>query len=458
MLIEGIETSTGSESSFMLMNLDVGKEMYELVKELYPICRSITGHGVRETLGILGRYIPLQTHEVATGTKVLDWTIPKEWNISEAHIQSASGRRVVDFKKCNLHVMGYSVPVNRRVSLAELKKHIFSDPEHPDWVPYRTSYYKENWGFCLSHNEATRLTDAEYDVYIASSLKDGHLSYGEDYLPGTTDEEVLFYTHVCHPSLCNDNLSGIAVAVYLAQALRQRPRRLSYRFLFCPGTIGSITWLAKNQPQTHKVRHGLVFACLGDAGNPTYKRSRRGNAIIDRAVEHVLKHSGQGYTIKEFSPYGYDERQFCSPGFNLPVGCLMRTPHGCYPEYHTSADNLELVQPSCLANSLSLCLAVTDVLEHDQIYVNQSPKGEPQLGKRGLYGSMGGSTGGREKEMALLWVLNLSDGEHSLLDIAERSEISFERIHAAAESLVQVGLLKKSEPEQVGTRAGGQLS
>jgi aminopeptidase-like protein len=426
---------------------DAGKEMHGLIRELYPICRSITGHGVRESLKLVQQHIPLSIHEVPSGTAVFDWTVPREWNITDAYIKRASGETVVDFKRSNLHVMSYSMPVKKKLPLAELKAHLFTIPEHPDWIPYRTSYYKEQWGFCLSHRQLESLKDGEYEVCIESSLVDGHLTYGEYFLPGATEDEVLIYTHSCHPSLCNDNLSGIAVSVFLARWLSQIPRRYSYRFLYCPGTIGSITWLSLNEARSNKIKHGLVLACVGDPGKPTYKKSRRGTAEIDRAVLHVLKQSWQDYHLEEFSPYGYDERQFCSPGFNLPVGCLMRTPHGQYPEYHTSADNLELVQPQALADSLTLCRAVVNVLEHNQAFLNLSPKGEPQLGKRGLYKPIGGDHSGTA-QLALLWVLNLSDGRHTLLDIAERAGIEFETIRTAAARLNEKGLLKESDSLQ----------
>lgn len=422
---------------------EIGKRIYELIRELFPFCRSISGDGVRQSLNIIKQRIPLTIHEVPTGTQVFDWTVPKEWNIWDAYIRNASGQKLIDFQKSNLHVVSYSVPVKKKMSLGEMKEHLFTIPERPDWIPYRTSYYKENWGFCLSHKQLLELQEGEYEVHIDSSLTDGHLSYGEYYLPGTTEHEVLIYAHICHPSLCNDNLSGIAVSAFLARSLGQVSRRYSYRFLFCPGTIGSITWLSKNEAELSKIKHGLVLALVGDAGRPTYKKSRRADAEIDKAVAHILKHSGQDYKIIEFFPYGYDERQFCSPGINLPVGCLMRTPHGEFPEYHTSADDLNFVAPPYLEDTFSKCMAVLDVLEGNRTYMNQNPKCEPQLGKRGLYSSVGGDKDRVINQLALLWVLNLSDGQHTLLDIAERSKMPFERVHTAAEALLTQGLLRE---------------
>lgn len=425
---------------------EVSQKMYQLISEMYPICRSITGNGFRETLHWIKKHIELTQHEVPTGTQVFDWTVPKEWNIKDAYVKNSNGERIIDFKKSNLHVVNYSVPVKQKMHLKELTKHLFTLSDRPDWIPYRTSYYKESWGFCLSHKQFLELQDEEYEVCIDSSLEDGHLTYGEYYLKGEKSDEVLISCHACHPSLCNDNLSGIAIATFLAKYLSQINLSYSYRFIFIPGTIGSITWLCLNENQVHKIKHGLVLTCLGDPGKSTYKKSRRGDAEIDKAVTHVLKHSGKDCEIIDFFPYGYDERQFCSPGFNLPVGCFMRTPHNCYPEYHTSADNLELVQPQYLADSFSKCFSVLHILENNKKYLNQNPKCEPQLGKRGLYGAIGGQTDTKMREMAMLWVLNLSDGNHSLLEIADRSSMSFDSINQAADALLQHDLLQ-DKPE-----------
>ena len=421
----------------------VGEAMYQLITDLFPICRSITGNGVRESLKILSEHVPLDICEVPSGTRVFDWIVPKEWNIRGAHVKDGTGRTVLDFQNSNLHVLNYSTPVKKHISLHELKKHLYTIPERPNWIPYRTSYYKENWGFCLAHNQLLELSEGEYEVLIDASLEDGHLTYGEYFIKGKTDDEILLSTHICHPSLANDNLSGICLAVFLAKRLSELPLKYSYRFIFIPGTIGSITWLSLNESRLARIKHGLVLTDVGDPGKFTYKKSRRGDAEIDRAVIQVLRDAGDPFEIHDFSPYGYDERQFCSPGFNLPVGCLMRTPHGQYPEYHTSADNLELVKPECLKNSLDKCLAVLSILENNKTYVNQNPKCEPQLGKRGLYGSIGGSAEGKTHELAMLWVLNLSDAKHSLLDIAERSKMTFEQIRTAADRLLQCDLLRE---------------
>ena len=381
---------------------EVGRELHRFASELYPICRSITGDGIRRTLSMIGSRIPLKTHEVPTGTPVFDWTVPKEWNIRNAYIKGPDGRRVVDFQKCNLHVVNYSTPVHKTMSLGELKPHLHSIPQNPDWIPYRTSYYKQDWGFCLSHKELLALPDGEYEVSIDSSLEDGQLTYGECYVPGRSSDEVLISCHACHPSLANDNLSGLTVATSLARLLSGTDLRYSYRFLFLPGTIGAITWLARNREAAGRIRHGLVLTGIGDPGGFHYKRSRQGSAQIDRVAAHVLGHESGSAEILDFSPYGYDERQYCSPGFNLAVGCLMRSVWGSYPEYHTSADNLEFIRPTQLAGSLRVCTAIVDVLEHDRRYINLNPYCEPQLGRRNLYRSTGG--GAIEAEIrARLW-------------------------------------------------------
>jgi len=421
-----------------------GEAMHQLITELYPICRSITGNGVRETLDILGRYIHLAVHEVPSGLRVFDWTVPAEWNIRDAYIKDRHGHRVVDFRKSNLHVVGYSVPIRKTMALGALKDHLFSIPEQPDRIPYRTSYYTPNWGFCLSHDQLVALPDADYEVCVDSSLAPGHLTYGELLLRGQTSDEVLISCHVCHPSLCNDNLSGIAVAVALAQHLSGMPRRYSYRFLFIPGTIGSITWLALHRPQVARIKHGFVLTCVGNRGTATYKQSRTGDAEIDQAWTYVLSRRKQPFEIRPFTPFGYDERQFCSPGFNLPVGCFMRTPHGEFPEYHTSADDPDFVSASSLRDSFAAALATADVLEHNGRYLNKKPYCEPQLGKYGLYRRTGGEAIA-DRQLALLWVLNLSDGNHSVLDIAIRSNLAWDTIKEAVDALSESGLIVPAE-------------
>jgi aminopeptidase-like protein len=420
----------------------LGAEIFQLASEIFPICRSITGDGVRETLRHMAAHIALDVTEVPSGTKVFDWTVPREWNVRDAYILDGSGKRIVDFKASNLHVLNYSVPVRKQVSLEELKQHLYSLPEQPDVIPYRTSYYAENWGFCIPHRLLESLHEDVYKVVIDSNLKDGFLTYGEHVHEGASDDEVLISTHLCHPSLANDNCSGMALLTHLAKRLKAANTRYTYRFLFAPGTIGAITWLARNEDKVARIKHGLVISGVGDGGGPSYKRSRRGNAEIDQALAHVLRHSGHKASILDFSPYGYDERQYCSPGFDLPVGMLQRSQYDKYPQYHTSADNLDFIQAKHLRDSYDIITSALNVLEGNRYFRNALPKCEPQLGRRGLYAAIGNEKENGHKRMAMLWVLNLSDGEHSLLDIAQRSDIPFAIIRSTAETLVNEGLLR----------------
>ena len=410
----------------------VGHEMYRCIEELYPLCRSITGEGLRETLRRLERLVPLTIREVPSGTPVFDWTVPREWNIRDAYVKNSRGQRVIDFRESNLHVVHYSAPVRTRMSLAELRPHLFSLPGRPDWVPYRTSYFEDSWGFCLSHRRLLELEEGEYEVCIDATLGPGAMSYGELLLEGETTEEVLITTHVCHPSLANDNLAGVAVAAQLARGLSGVSRRYSYRFLFIPATIGVIAWLSRNEQDLWRIKHGLVLTCGGDAAGVTYKKTRRGDAPIDRAFARALRERGGADAVLDFSPHG-DERQFCSPGLDLPMGCLTRTPNGAYPEYHTSADDLSLVHPWALADTFAACLAAFSILEGDRTYVSLNPKCEPQLGKRGIYRRA--ERGPAPDSQAMLWLLSYADGRHSLLDIAERSGRPFQSIRSAAEVL-----------------------
>ena len=426
-----------------LLGSGSGADMYALVEELYPICRSITGEGVRKTLNRIAAELPIDITEVPTGTPVFDWTVPKEWNIREAWIKGPDGSKVVDFAAHNLHIVNYSVPVHEHLTLEALKPRLHSLPDRPDWIPYRTSYYDETWGFCLPHRQLEALTDGSYEVYIDADLEDGSLTYAEAVIPGQTDSEVLLSAHTCHPSLANDNLSGIALLVRLGRALAGADTRYTYRLIFAPGTIGSITWLARNAGKAANIRHGLVLSCVGDAGGPTYKRSRDGDAAIDRAVARVFAETAPEGRILDFSPYGYDERQYGSPGFNLPVGLFERSKYGEFPEYHTSADNLDFVSAAELDRSYALVARVIDILETDWYPVNAAPHCEPQLGRRGLYKAMGGDNERVERQMAMLWVLNLADGEHSLADIATKSGIGPARIEEVAELLLEHELITR---------------
>ena len=423
-----------------------GAAMHGLLRELFPLCRSLTGEGVRRSLAVLGRGTRLRVTEVPSGTRVFDWTVPPEWNLRAARLVGPDGEVVLDAADSSLHVVGYSVPFEGTLSLDELQPHLHSLPDQPSLVPYRTSYYSEDWGFCLSHETRGRLRPGPYRVHIDATLGPGSLTYGEIVLPGASSDEVLVSAHCCHPSLANDNLSGMVVAAALAHIRAGARRRYTWRFLFAPATIGAITWLARNQARAPRIAHGLVLAGLGDPGPLTYKRSRRGDAAVDRAAVHVLARSGEPHAVRAFEPYGYDERQYGSPGFDLPVGALSRTPYGEYPEYHTSADDPSFVRPGQLADALRRCLEIAEVLEEDGAYLNLSPRGEPQLGRRGLYGAVGGASHAAAHQRALLWVLNLADGAHTLLDVAERAGLAFADVRRAADDLLAAGLLAPRDP------------
>ena len=443
---------------------EIGTEMYDIMVKLYPICRSITGDGVRKTLDIISEQIPLEKYEIPTNTEVFDWTIPKEWNIKDAYVKKSNGEKIIDFQKSNLHVLNYSVPVHKTVSLSELKDHLFTLPDQPTLIPYRTSYYSENWGFCITHNQFLQLEEGEYEVVIDSTLEDGSLSYGEYFIKGESDDEVLLSCYTCHPSMCNDNLSGVVLLTFLAKYLKNLSLQYSYRFLFIPETIGAIAWICRNEHNIKKIKHGLVATCVGDPGISSYKKSRRGNTEIDQTVIDVLKKSGDDYKIVDYKPIGSDERQFCSPGFNLPVGSLQRT-IAPFPGYHTSADNTNLVQPKYLADSFSKYFKVILKLEenfgkfysknneeelpeidseNDQVFLNLSPKCEPKLDKIGVYKKIGGWNAEKYNDaLTILWVLNYSDGKHSLRHISLRSGIDFKQIKQTAKLLHEKKLLKR---------------
>ncbi len=418
-----------------------GQKMMDLIGRLFPICRSITGNGVRKTLDIISEIIPIDRYEIPTGTQVFDWDVPKEWNIREAWIKNSNGEKIVDFANSSLHILSYSAPVHKTVSLSELKEHLYTIESQPDLIPYRTSYYQENWGFCISFNQLNDLPEDNYEVFIDSTLDKGYMTFGEFFIPGETSDEVLISTHICHPSLANDNLSGIAVAAFLAKELFSKRHRYSYRFLFIPGTIGAITWLSLNERRTKFIKHGLIASLLGRPGAFTYKKTRQGTADIDHVVQQTLKLRGVPHEIRPFTPYGYDERQFCSPGFNLPVGCLTRTSWAEYPEYHTSGDNMDLITEDALKESLDLYKTILHMLDANRRYLNVNPKCEPQLGKRGLYNHVGGDHSGKDVQMAMLWVLNYSDGFHTTLDICEKSGIEYEIVEVAIKKLIEAKLL-----------------
>jgi aminopeptidase-like protein len=418
---------------------EIGEELLALMRELFPIPRSLTGDGVRQTLGVLGREIPLEIVETPSGTKVFDWTVPREWNLRGAWIDGPDGTRVLDAANSPLHVLGYSVPVDAVVGLDELRDHVFTRADDPDLIPYRTSYWTEQWGFCMTRRQLESLEEGDYRVVVDATLENGSLTSGEVNLPGTSASEFLLTTHVCHPALANDNLSGVVLLWALAKTLASQKLTHTFRLLWSPGTLGPLCWLARNLETLDRVEHGLVVSCVGDPGPLRYKRSRQGEAQIDRASSYVVARDPANI-VSDWQPTGGDERQFGSPGFDLPVGTLSRTPHGLFPEYHSSADNLGLVTAEALGAAFSTALTIVDLLETNAIYRNLSPYGEPQLGKRGLYQSV---PDGTNPELAYLWVLNLSDETNDLLTIAERSGLPFETIRAAAETLEQHELLER---------------
>lgn len=419
-----------------------GKAMHDFCASLYPILRSITGQGVRDTLAAIGKHIPITVTEVPTGTKIFDWEVPEEWQVREAWIKGPNGEKIVDIRDHNLHLVNYSAPFSGKLTLDELRPHLFSLPDRPDLIPYRTQYFKRDWGFCLRDTTLQALKEGTYEVCVDTAHVQGSLTFGECVLPGKSAQEVLISTHVCHPSLANDNLSGISVATWLARTLAALPEReFTYRFIFAPSTIGVITWLSQRVDVTRRVRHGIVISGVGDDGQYHYKRSRRGDAEIDRIMARMLAESGEKHALLPFIPYGYDERQYCSPGFNLPMGCFSRSTYGSYPQYHTSADNLDFIKAANLERSLQLLLKSIGIVERNVTYRNLSPYGEPQLGKRGLYSLIGGHNESQRLQLALLWVLNQSDGSKSLLDIAETADQPFEIIHQAAQALARQNLL-----------------
>ena len=390
---------------------------------LWPICRSITGNGLRESLKILSEIIPLELHEVPSGTKVFDWEVPKEWNISDAYITTPDGKKICDFKQNNLHIVNYSIPVEGEFTFEELEKHLFSIPEMPDAIPYLTTYYKETWGFCLSHKEREQLPmSGKYKVKIDSTLSAGSLTYGEYVLKGESEEEILFSTYVCHPSMANNELSGPLVAAFLYQKLAALPsRRFTYRFVFAPETIGVIAFLSKSGMQLKKNLHaGYVLTCVGDAGDFTYKRSKNNDHAVNRVAEHYLKATGKAYTTLDFAIGGSDERQYCSPGFNLPVGSLMRTMYQRFKEYHTSLDNKSFISFGGMEETVNAYFDIARLHELNKKYVNTVPYCEPQLGKRGLYPAVGGQKSRTEELSMRLHLLSWADGEHDLISIAER--------------------------------------
>jgi aminopeptidase-like protein len=426
----------------------LGTAMHELAAELFPITRSLAGPGYRATLDRLEDVCgPIERHRVATGEQLFDWDAPREWIVREAWIKGPDGEVVCSLAEHNLHLVSHSVGVHARMSLEELSAHLHSLPEQPDAIPYRTSYYREDWGFCLQHRRREALVAGEYEVLVDAELVDGFLELGEVTVPGEGDAEVLFSTYCCHPSMANNELSGPVLAAHLAALLqaRERPLRHTYRFVFLPETIGAIGYLARfGERLRERLVAGWVLTCVGDPGAFTYKRSRRGDALPDRVTEHVLADAGVPHAILDFFPTGSDERQFCSPGFDLPVGSLMRSMYTTYPEYHTSLDDLSFVTPEGLGGSLDMYRAIVAALEANETLAATHPYGEPQLGKRGLYPSMGGPRSVEQAVADMMWLLNLCDGTSDLLAVAERAGRPLAELAPIAARLVEGGLLSPS--------------
>ena len=429
-----------------------GAALHELVRRLYPIARSITGPGVRASFDVLEEIVPLARRSTPTGTPVLDWHVPAEWHFREAWIEDAGGRRVVDAARHNLHVVNFSVAVDATLSRAELEPRLHTLPDRPHAIPYRTSYYAEDWGFCLEHRDLRALGEGPFRVRIDAERRPGRLDWAEVRIPGRSERELLVSTHVCHPSLANDNLSGMVLAARwaaerLAAAHRDGPPPLSWRFVFVPGTIGAITWLASLGETPPEVVGGLVLTGLGDRADYTWKATPAGDAWIDRVVGRALaeRHGPEaptGHRTIPFGPYGYDERQYTSPGYDWPVGRLTRGVHGTFPEYHTSDDDLDFVTPEGLAESLALLRAIGRAVDVDVVRESLNPRGEPQLGRRGLYAALGARTDPGAAQMAMLWLLNRANGRESLVDVAARSGIALETLHDTALELEGHGLLR----------------
>lgn len=425
--------------------------MYDLLVELFPICRSLTGDGVRTTLAILGRHIPLTVHEVPTGTRVFDWTVPKEWNIREAYIVDEQGQLILDFKRNNLHVVGYSAPVDRWLSLDELQPHLHSLPDQPDAIPYVTSYYQERWGFCLSQKERDALAPGRYRAYIDSDLKDGHLTYGECVIPGGSSE-VLLSTYVCHPSMANNELSGPVVTTFLAKWIASRPRRHTYRIIFVPETIGAITYLSRHLDELkRRMVAGFNISCIGDDRGYSYVASRYGNTSADRIAQNILGHMHPDFVRYSFLERGSDERQYCSPGVDLPMVTLCRSKYGRYPEYHTSLDNLDLVTPSGLQGGYGLLQTCLELIERNAVY-RINCLGEPQLGKRNLYPTL--STKGSDKPLRdMMNVIAYADGSNDLIDLSNLTGIPVWEIYPIVDRLVEAGVLSVMDASTTSDRA-----
>lgn len=428
--------------------LQISSEIEKYFDRLWPLNRSLTGNGNRETLKILSEIVDLDISEIPSRTTCFDWVVPPEWNINEAWVKNSKDEKIIDFSKNNLHILGYSIPVHGKYSLDELKEHIYTLPDLPDLIPYLTSYYKERWGICMSHNQFVTLQNDTYEVYIDSNLdSNGSMTIGEAVLKGQSEKEILFSTYICHPSLANNELSGPLVTSFLYEEIKKRKDRYyTYRFLFLPETIGSICYLSKHGDELkQKLAAGYVVTCIGDAGKFTYKKSRKGDSLADRCAELILQQTGEDVIIEDFFPSGSDERQYCSPGFNLPVGSLMRTRYGEYSEYHTSGDNKDFISFEAMEHSVFKYLEIVELLENNFKYINTIPHCEPQLGKRGLYPTLGSQKGRSDFMKSMMWILNLADGENDLIDMSKRSKIPIKDLIPVVKKLMENGILIKNK-------------
>ena len=441
-----IKSDVSIERKMIMENINAGIEMYKLAKGLFPICRSLTGAGVRETLAILQRELPGMTiHEVPSGSQVFDWTVPKEWAVRQAYIEKEAGERVIDYKNLNLHVVGYSTPVDEWVDLEELKKHIYVQSGQPDAVPYVTSYYTPRYGFCMSENQRDALTSGQYHMVIDSELFDGHLTYGELIIPGETEKEILVSTYVCHPSMANNELSGPVLAVALAKTLAKKEnRKYTYRFIWIPETIGSITYLSSHLDEMKKnTIAGFVLSCVGDDRTYSYIPTRDGDTLADRVAKNVLSFHYPEYKRYTYLNRGSDERQYNAPGVDLPVCVVCRSKYGEYPEYHTSLDDLSLISPEGLQGAYDVHMAMFETIEYNSYYRIKCLC-EPQLGKRGLYPTVS-LKGTYNAVKSMVDFIAYADGKRDLIDISNTIHVPVSELSGVIDKLMAADLLERKD-------------